>query len=138
MQIKIIDNHRVLEKEYETVNIDDRDIISYSGIYYKIINDIVYKAEIHTRFIGKIENYRSDTNGITGIYVEPLYIWNNLKYEWNKIANYSRPKTKYFEYPHLLMLPNPNSNYSPSLKVLDSISNTEKSIYENITTLFYL
>ena len=139
MQIKIINNRRVLVKDYETVNIDDGEIITYSGIYYKTINDIVHKAEIQTMFIGKVLKYRSDQTGITGIYVEPLYIWNKLKYEWNKIANYSKPTTKYFEYPHLLMLPNDNAYYSGnSLKVFDSVTNTDSSIYENITTLFYL
>ena len=88
-------------------------------------------------FIGKVETYRSDSNGITGIYVEPLYIWNELKYEWNKIANFTRPTSRYFEYPHLLMLP--NTQYSgPCLKVLESVRNTESSIYENVTTLFNL
>ena len=138
MQIKIINDHRVLVKDYdETVNIDDGEIITYPGIYYKTINDIVHKAEIQTMFIGKVETYRSDSNGITGIYVEPLYIWNELKYEWNKIANFTRPTSRYFEYPHLLMLP--NTQYSgPCLKVLESVRNTESSIYENVTTLFNL
>lgn len=137
MQIKIINNRRVLIKDYEIVNIDDGENITYPGIYYKTINDIVHKAQIQTMFIGKVVDYRSDTTGITGIYVEPLYIWNELKYEWNKIANYSKPTTKYFEYPHLLMLPDTYYN-GPSLEVLDSITNTDSTVYENVTTLFNL
>jgi hypothetical protein len=136
MQIKIINGKRVLIKDSEIVNIDDGDIITYPGIYYKTVNDIVHKAQIQTMFIGKVETYRSDTTGITGIYVEPLYIWNELTYEWNKIANYSKPTTKYFEYPHLLMIPD-NYYCGPySLEVLDSITNTDSTVYENVTTLF--
>ena len=138
MQIKIINDRRVLVKDYETINIDDGEIITYAGIYYKTINEIVHKAPIKTMFIGKVETYRSDsTTGITGIYVEPLYIWNELKHEWNKIANYSKPTTKYFEYPHLLMLPD-NYYNGPCLKVLESITNTDSKVYENVTTLFNL
>jgi len=136
MEIKIINGKRVLIKDDETVNIDDGQIITYPGIYYKTVNDIVHKAEIQTMFIGKVVNYRSD-NGITGIYVEPLYIWNELKYEWNKIANYRKPTTKYFEYPHLLMLPDTYYN-GLSLKVLESITITNSTVYENVTTLFNL
>ena len=135
--IKTVFPVNVLIKDYETVNINDGDIITYSGIYYKIVNDIVHKAEIKTMFIGKVENHRSDTTGFTGIYVIPLYIWNELKYEWNKIANYTHPTTKYFEYPHLLMLPDAHCNGN-FLHTLDSVTNTDPSIYENITTLFYL
>ena len=137
MRIDFINGHRVLIKDYETINIDDGSIITYSGIYYKIVNDIVHKAEIKTRFIGEIDTYRSDITGFTGIYVKPLYIWNELKYKWNKIANYTRPTTKHFEYPHLLMLPEA-SYHGNFLHTLDSVTNTDPSVYGDVSTLFYL
>jgi hypothetical protein len=137
MRIDFINGHRTLINDYENINIDDGTIISYSGIYYKTINDIVHIVEIKTRFIGEIETHRSDITGFTGIYVKPLYIWNALKYEWNKIANYTRPNTKYFEYPHLLLLPEA-SYHGNFLHTLDSVTNVNPSLYINVSTLFYL
>ena len=139
MRIDTNNGQRILIKDNETViNINDGNIITYSGIYYKIVNDIVHKAEIKTMFIGKVETHISDTTGFTGIYVIPLYIWNELNYEWNKIANYTHPTTKYFDYPHLLMLPNAHYYGNNNLHTLNSITNAEPSLYTNVTTLFYL
>ena len=96
------------EKENE-VNVNDGDIIMYTGMYHKIINDIVKYVKIETTFIGKVicEKYR-DIEGIVGIYVEPLYIFNMMYDEWNKIINYKPPNgKKYFLYPHLLLVKEP-------------------------------
>jgi hypothetical protein len=105
MTIIIKNNNRILIKENGTeVNISDGEIIQYSGIYYKTINDIVKIVKIETTFIGVVEicRYKYDT-GIEGIYVKPLYIWDTMNNEWYKIINLKPPKKKYFVYPHLLL-----------------------------------
>jgi len=81
--------------------------IQYQGIYHKLINDIEKMVKIETTFIGIIEHhkYRHD-EGTIGIYVKPLYIWNKMREQWNKIINYKPPTQKYFLYPHLLMVDN--------------------------------
>jgi hypothetical protein len=118
MEIIIKNNNRTLIKENGIeININDRSIIQYTGIYYKNINDIVRRVEIETTFIGEVEShrYRYDTC-IKGIYVKPLYIWDIINSEWYKIVNLIRLTTKYFLYPHLLMLNQHNllsSGYYP-------------------------
>lgn len=97
---------RVLIKDNnEKVYVNDGDTIQYTGIYYKTINDIVKTVDIETTFIGKIlmEKFRH-SDGIIGIYVKPLYIWNIMRERWNKIVNYKPPENKYFLYPHLLLV----------------------------------
>ena len=63
--------------------------------------------KIETSFIGIVQSrkYNHDI-GTFGIYVMPIYIWNITNNEWNKIINYKNPYTKYFLYPHFLVLPN--------------------------------
>jgi len=101
MSTIIIKNEkRILIKENnERVNINDGDIIRYTGNYYK--NNIIVKTD----FIGVVEThrYRHET-GIEGIYVNPLYIWDWVNNEWCVVINLHPPKTKYFLYPHLLVL----------------------------------
>lgn len=108
MQIINKNTHRILVKDNGSeVDITDEAIIQYTGIYYKHINDIIRRIEIETTFIGIVEGEKSrHDSGIIGIYVKPLYIWNIMHGEWNKINNFTIPKTKYFLYPHLLTLPN--------------------------------
>ena len=130
----------LIKDNNEEVTINDGSIVEYSGIYYKTINDIVRLAEIQTKFIGKVTTYRSLHGVVTGIYIEPLYIWNELKYEWNKIINYKPPKTKYFLYPHLLALPPPNecnTQYKP-LNFLDTVINRNLDDFSHITNTFSL
>ena len=107
MQIIMKNGNRVLLKDNEVdTYVNDGDIIMYTGIYHKTINDIVKTVKIETTFIGKVfcERYRHD-EGILGIYVEPLYIFNMMHDEWNKIINYKPPNgRKYFDYPHLLLV----------------------------------
>jgi hypothetical protein len=102
--------NRVLSNdEEEDIYVNDGNIIRYTGMYHKIINDIVKDVKIETTFIGKVvcEKYRHD-EGIVGIYVEPLYIFNMMYDEWNKIINYKPPNgNKYFLYPHLLLVKEP-------------------------------
>ena len=109
--------------------------------YNETINDIVNLAEIQTKFIGKVTTYRSLYGVVTGIYIEPLYIWNGLKYKWNKIINYKPPKTKYFLYPHLLMIPNEcgdrSTQYKP-LNFLDTVINRNLDDFSHITNTFSL
>ena len=139
MQIIIKNTNRILIKDNKTeVNINDGDSIQYTGIYYKPINDIVQMVEIETTFIGLVETvrYRYD-DGITGIYVKPLYILDIMNNEWNKIIDFTPPTNKYFLYPHLLMLPGTYYNYK-SLYFLDTCENKSLSDFTNITKTFRL
>ena len=134
MSIVIKNSNRVLVKENGTeVNISDGDIIQYTGIYYKTINDIIEIVQIETTFLGVVEGSRySYNNGIEGIYVKPLYIWNIMNSEWYKIINENPNDKKYFLYPHLLMLSQHNlypSCYHPLYflhTLLTFLKNTEK------------
>jgi len=139
MKIVIKDNKRILEHEnHNDVFINDGDIIMYTGIYYKKIFDIAEDiAEIRTRFIGKIDTYREDRTGITGIYIAPLYIWDNLNNDWCKILDYQYPTTKYFVYPHLLMLPETDYHYKP-IYTLHTCENCDLDKYKDITKTFCL
>ena len=137
--MKIINNNyrKLIKDNNEEININDGDIIEYTGYYYKTVNDIVRTAEIKTYFIGKIDTYRSEKDIITGIYIIPIYIYDNINNEWKKIINYTNPKTKYFLYPHLLMLPEYYYNYQP-LYFLDTCKNISLDDFKDITKEFYL
>ena len=56
---------------------------------------------IETTFIEEVECERSKFGTIEGIYVKPLYIFDKIKNEQNKIINYTPPIDKYFYYQHL-------------------------------------
>lgn len=107
--------NRILIKENgEEINMNDGDIIQYTGHYYKHVNDIVNMVTIETTFIGVVETcrFRYDT-GIEGIYVKP-----SIK--------------KYFVYPHLLMLSRHN-NYPSCYYPIFSLNTCEnKSLDEFI------
>ena len=142
MEIIIKNNNRILVKENGTeVNISDGRIIQYHGIYYKTVNDIVEIVKIETIFIGVIETCRSVYNsGIQGIYVKPLYIYDIMNSEWYKIINLNQPKTKYFLYPHLLVLSQLKtlpSCYNP-LYFLDTCENKCLDDFINIQNTFCL
>lgn len=142
MIILLKNSNRILIKENGTeVNINDGTIIEYTGIYYKTINDIVKIVKIETTFIGIVEGCRSkyDT-GIEGIYLKPLYILDLMNNEWYKIVNLDPPKTKYFIYPHLLMLSQHNtypSGYYP-LYLLNTCKNESLDKFINIQKSFNL
>lgn len=127
MKIIVNNNERhLIKNNNDIIKINDGEIIQYTAIFYRNIND-----NIETKFIGIVEThrYRVDIE-ITGIYVKPLYIWYND--EWNKIINFKSPTQKYFLYPHLLMLPQHNYVYRPLhfLHTCESISLDE---FVNIT-----
>ena len=130
-------NHnRILIKENGTeVNINDGDIIEYDGIYYKTVHDIVEMVKIETLFIGVVETYKSNHDiGIMGIYVKPLYIWDGVNHEWKKIVNYNPPKTKYFLYPHLLML-SQHEHYASGYSPLYSLMNCKNKSLDDVATI---
>ena len=112
MQLIMKNGNRLLLKgDGNEVYVNDGDTIMYTAIYHKIVNDIVKYVKIETTFVGKVicEKYRV-IEGIVGIYVEPLYIFNMMHDEWNKIINYKPPNgNKYFLYPHLLLVKEPHS-----------------------------
>ena len=139
MEIIEKDNNRILIKENNIeVNINDGTILQYTGIYYKNINDNVEYEEIETTFIGIIitERFRHDV-GIYGIYIEPLYIFNKIDDEWNKIIKYKSPDTKHFYYPHLLILQNTYCSYKP-LYFLHTVENISLNNFTNVTKSFSL
>jgi hypothetical protein len=133
MKIIIDNNIRFLIKDNnEMINVSDGEIIQYTGVLYKkIIDSISDIAKIETSFVGQVETNRSNETGITGIYIKPLYLWNIMNYEWNKIDNYTSPKKKYFLYPHLLMLPGEYYNYHP-LYYLDTCVNKSLDEFRNV------
>jgi hypothetical protein len=132
--------NRILIKENgEEININDGDIIQYTANYYKHVNDIVKMVIFETTFIGAVETcrFRYDT-GIEGIYVKPLYIWDNS--EWYKIINLKPPINKYFVYPHLLILSQYNnfpSCYHPIFS-LNTCKNKSLDEFINIQKTFDL
>lgn len=139
MKIVIENNKRLLIKDNNTIiNMSDNEIIQYKAIYYKksFSNQNDY-YEIYTLFIGIIETdrYRYD-EGITGIYIRPLYIFNLEQNQWNKVIDYPPPK-KYFLYPHLLMLPN-TYYQSNAIYTLETCENKSLDEYNHITELFDL
>ena len=139
MKIIIKNNKRLLIKDDNTViDISDGMIIQYKAIYYKKLSyNLSDFYQIETLFVGIIETdrYRYD-EGITGIYIRPLYIWNLEKVQWNKIIDYP-PHKKYFLYPHLLMLPN-TYYQSNSIYTFETCENKSLDEYNHITELFDL
>jgi len=126
------DNRYLIKDNNEMININDGEIIQYTGIFYKkLIDSISNMAIIETSFIGQVETNRGNETGITGIYLKPLYLFNLKNNEWNKIDNYTRPKKKYFLYPHLLMLPGEYYNYHP-LYYLDTCVNKSLDEFRNV------
>ena len=117
MEIIIKDDRRILIKDNnEELDISDGSIIQYTGIHYKCKKNIINIYDIdefESRFIGKVDTYRADSKGISGIYIVPLFLWDNENFEWIKITNYEQPKNKYFLYPHLLMLPDKYYHHQP-------------------------
>jgi hypothetical protein len=147
MKIFIQNNKRILLKDInkevgeninEEIDVSNGQIIEYTGIYYKEINDIVDIVEIETTFIGIIQEHKANHNdGIIGIYVKPLYIWSKINGEWYKIVNMKLPDKKYFLYPHLLILPHHYYNYHP-LYYLHTCYNTTLDEFKDITKTFEL
>jgi hypothetical protein len=139
MKLTMKGSNCILVKDDGTeVRVNPDDPVQYTGIYYKNINDIVDMVEIETDFIGVVEShrYRHD-EGVTGIYIRPLYIWSKVNSEWNKIIDYEPPTKKYFFYPHFLMLPNHYHNYRP-LYFLHTCENKPLPDVNNITREFSL
>ena len=55
MQIVMKNGNRLLLKDGgEDVYVNDSDIIMYTGMYHKTINDIVQTVNIETTFVGKV------------------------------------------------------------------------------------
>jgi hypothetical protein len=135
--MEIIDknNRRVLlNLDKNEVDISDGVIIEYTGIYYKSRKDktnIIDIDEYECKFVGKIETSRGDQYGTTGIYIVPLYLFDNANLEWVKIDNYKPPKKKYFLYPHLLMLPDKYYHYKP-LYFLHTCKPTNLDIFYHV------
>jgi len=127
-------NVRTLVKDNGArVDISDGAIVQYTGIYYKLVNDIVEWVEIETSFIGSIECEQSrHDEGLRGVYIKPLYIWDIMNSEWKKILKYTPPSKKYFWYPHLLLLDNKTHHGYP-LYFLDTLEKRDLADFENIT-----
>jgi hypothetical protein len=133
-------NNRILHQDNgDLVNINNGSIIQYTGIYYKTINEIVKMVEIRTSFIGSVDWGKTTTDtGVTGIYVKPLYIYDNIRDEWNKLVNF-KPRTdiSFLYYPHLLLLPDIYSMDFP-LYFLQTCKNKCLDDFSNIYKCFSL
>ena len=132
MRILVYGVKRILvQDDNKEIDISDGQIVKYTGNNF--INSI---EKLENIFIGKIVNYRSSfEDGVTGIYIEPLYI--SIDNEWCKIINYEQPKNKYFNYPHLLMLPNIYYHHRP-IYSLHTIENEDLNNFIGVTKNFHL
>lgn len=139
----ILDRHtkRILKKyNGDQVNINNGDIIQYTGIYYKTINDIVKMVEIETDFVGLVD-FGKTTNDVhfTGIYVKPLYIRDQIKNEWNKIVSFTpRTDESFLYYPHLLVLPETPSDNGIPLEFLHTCENVKLDAFVGVYKCFSL
>ena len=134
-------NKRILTKyNGDQVNINNGDVIKYTGIYYKTINDIVKMVEIETDYVGVVD-FGKTTNDIhfTGIYVNPLYIRDNIKNEWNKIVSFTpRTDESFLYYPHLLMLPEQPCDSGFPLDFLHTCENVQLDKFVGVYKCFSL
>ena len=121
--------HQLVKDDYTIVKVDDNEIIEYNANYYINPKSISFSSFIETKFIGCIECHRITNGEFVGIYVKPLYVYYNNK--WNKIVNYSNPKEKYFLYPHLLMLPGIYYNFHP-IYSLDTVKEAKLEDFKHI------
>jgi hypothetical protein len=139
MRIENVQGYRLLQKDdYSQVNISNDQIIKYSGIYYKKIDEIDDFAEISTLFVGIVECEKfTHYNGIIGIFVKPLYIWSKKESEWLKIIDLQPPTYKYFLYPHLLMIPE-HTHYNKPIYTLHTCTNISLEDFAHITNTFNL
>jgi hypothetical protein len=95
--------HTILQKDREEIDISEKAILQYTGIYY---NPLSNNDRIETDFIGVVECHRKRNEiDIEGIYVKPLYILNPFTKKWNRILKIKPIDNKYFLYPHQLLLP---------------------------------
>ena len=116
MKIILREGKRILiQDDGKEVDISDMSIIEYTGIYYSNRTEFDHNVEETEKlFIGIVECERSRYDeGIQGIYLRPMYLWNQEIKKWQRIANYTPPSSKYFLYPHLLMLPEQYYHYRP-------------------------
>ena len=119
MHIKGYEQNRVLIKDDGScVCLENDAIVEYTGIYYR--KNKYGHVTFERKFIGCVECDRSKEENMTGIYIKPLYMLIDKK--WYKITNYQCPISKYFLYPHLLMLPGEYYHYKP-IYTLDTVKN---------------
>ena len=155
MQIIKENKQRILiQDDGKKVNIHDGSYLQYTGIYYSSSSSsssngqtdtywydnfqLLHLKESKRKFVGIVESYRYRYDvGIQGIYIQPLYIWNEDTQEWNKIVNYKKPKNKLFVYPHLLMLPG-HGYYKIPIYSLHTCENIDIHDFTEIETPFYL
>ena len=142
MKITLNSNNKRILKKYngDQVNINNGDIIQYTGIYYKTINDIVKMVEIETEFVGVVEfGKTTDEIHFTGIYVKPLYIRDNIKNEWNKIVSFNpRTDETFLYYPHLLALPDTPCGNGIPLDFLYTCENVKLDKFVDVYKCFSL
>jgi len=108
--LEINKNRIYIRENQEEILENNGTIIQYIGFYYTISNNQVVEKIVP--FIGEIVCERFYHRVITGIYVKPLFLYQNK--EWYRITNYREPYFKYFFYPHLLSLPHVNEHINPN------------------------
>lgn len=138
MHISLINNNRTLHIDDTQIDVNDKQILEYTGNYYINTNDIMNMKIIETKFIGIINCHKSYHEiGIYGLYIDPIFIYSNTKNKWLKIKDYRATTYKYFYYPHLLILPETNSNFYP-IYSLHTCKNISLNEFNNINESFDL
>jgi hypothetical protein len=109
---------RLIKDDNTQIQIGDKQLVEYKGFQHSR-NENGFLS-ICTIFIGVVECPKIKNYETVGIYIKPMYVL--IDNQWHKIINYVEPRTKYFLYPHLLVLPDEYYNYKP-LYTLDTIKN---------------
>ncbi len=124
------DEARKLIKDDNTqIQIGDKQLVEYKGFHYKSYQNGF--LSMCTKFIGLVECPKIKNYETVGIYIKPMYVLSDN--QWYKIINYIEPTTKYFLYPHLLLLPDEYYNYKPlytlhTVKNISELPNTSLEI----------
>jgi len=97
------------------IDISDRAIVKYMGNYW---TDFGKYEKTECEFVGEVVCVKVTNYEYTGIYIKPLYKKSGKS--WKKFTEYEEPTSKYFVYPHLLILP--DTTAACGIYNLDTIS----------------
>ena len=82
------------------IDISDKAIVKYIGYYW---TDFGKYEKTECEFVGEVVCVKVTNYTCIGIYIKPLYKKSGAS--WEKFTEYEEPTSKYFVYPHLLILP---------------------------------
>ena len=97
------------------INISDGAIVKYIGYYW---TDFGKYEKTDCEFVGEVVCVKVTQYTYNGIYIKPLYKKSGTS--WKKFTEYEEPTSKYFVYPHLLILPDTTAVFG--IYNLDTIS----------------